>query len=154
MHSTDTKLIQKSQNIISFSGKKSQSKIIRKVKNPYSNSFESSGSYSQDRKNLFPDIHFSKHQSRSTLRNHKAPVNKSFAGSPVNLESLLIENRSDKRMFSPYTLKDYKKIKPNKYILLGGLGANIGNEDWKKASEKKQKMKNYWKTLKKNNFIN
>lgn len=33
--------------------------------------------------------------------------------------------------YNPYTLKDYKQIRPNRYYMLGGLGAaNIGTEIW------------------------
>lgn len=34
--------------------------------------------------------------------------------------------------FSPYTLQDYRKIKPSKYFVLGGLGPiNKENPEWK-----------------------
>lgn len=32
--------------------------------------------------------------------------------------------------FCPYTLKDYRKIKHKKYYSLGGIGANLGTEQW------------------------
>jgi hypothetical protein len=35
--------------------------------------------------------------------------------------------------WKPYTVKDYRKIKPDTYYELGGLGAfNIGSEDWRR----------------------
>ena len=50
-------------------------------------------------------------------------------------------NREDN--YIPYTIKDYNKIKLGKYLTLGGLGPNIGNEDWIIKREKSDKMKSY-----------
>jgi hypothetical protein len=33
--------------------------------------------------------------------------------------------------YKPYTIKDYQQIKPEKYNKMGGLGPNIGTDDWK-----------------------
>ncbi len=42
-----------------------------------------------------------------------------------------------KTTYTPYTLKDYDNIKPQKYYQLGGLGANIGSPEW---LEKKRRL--------------
>ncbi|CAG9315557.1 unnamed protein product [Blepharisma stoltei] len=45
--------------------------------------------------------------------------------------------------FKPYTLNDYKAIKPEKYYELGGLGPTIGSDDWLKKREIHEKRKEY-----------
>jgi len=45
--------------------------------------------------------------------------------------------------YIPYTLEDYKAIKPEKYINLGGLGPNIGTKDWEEKMQRREKVKNY-----------
>lgn len=46
--------------------------------------------------------------------------------------------------YKPYTLNEYKNIADSfKRINQGGLGANIGGEDWQKKYEKNQKIKDY-----------
>lgn len=50
--------------------------------------------------------------------------------------------------FTPYTLKDYKLIKSEKYYELGGLGAyNIGTEEWEKKKELQDKKNEYAKQV-------
>ena len=51
--------------------------------------------------------------------------------------------------YKPYTLKDYKEIV--NVDTLGGLGANIGTEEWEKKKEKMDKMSEYAKNLLKRN---
>ena len=43
--------------------------------------------------------------------------------------------------YTPYTLKDYKKIDND--VKLGKLGPNIGTEEWKKKQKKMKKMSEY-----------
>ena len=43
--------------------------------------------------------------------------------------------------YTPYTLKDYKKITND--VKLGKLGPNIGTEEWKKKQKKMKKMSEY-----------
>ena len=43
--------------------------------------------------------------------------------------------------YTPYTLKDYKKI--NNDVKLGKLGPNIGTEEWKQKRKKMKKMSEY-----------
>lgn len=51
--------------------------------------------------------------------------------------------------FKPYTLSDYKAIKPDKYYELGGLGQiNVGTEDWVKKKETHDKRKEYAQRIK------
>lgn len=41
--------------------------------------------------------------------------------------------------FKPYNLKDFKSIKDQAQTQkMGGLGANIGSDDWEKAQRKKE----------------
>jgi hypothetical protein len=47
--------------------------------------------------------------------------------------------------FKPYTLRDYKEIKPQKYFSLGGLGANVGGDEWRKQRLKLDRMTEYSK---------
>ncbi|CAG9328900.1 unnamed protein product [Blepharisma stoltei] len=50
--------------------------------------------------------------------------------------------------FTPYTLKDYKNIRNDKYYELGGLGPiNIGTEEWEKKKELQDKKKEYAKQV-------
>ncbi|CAG9330933.1 unnamed protein product [Blepharisma stoltei] len=51
------------------------------------------------------------------------------------------------KRYKPYTMKDYIRIRPSKYIMLGGLGPNIGSENWKRASEIKERMSKYYKLI-------
>ena len=44
---------------------------------------------------------------------------------------------SDKGNYKPYTVKDYKNLQSTVQSLkMGGLGANIGSEEWEKAKRK------------------
>ncbi len=44
---------------------------------------------------------------------------------------------SDSTKYKPYTVKDYKQLQSTVQSLkLGGLGANIGTEEWEKAKRK------------------
>ena len=47
-----------------------------------------------------------------------------------NKSDALRNNLTEKKEFKPYSIGDYFKIRPKNYCKLGGLGANIGNEDW------------------------
>lgn len=59
------------------------------------------------------------------------------------------KNNISKDNYVPYTLKDYKEIEDGLTKLnRGGLGANIGTEDWNKKFEKIQKIKDYSKEVK------
>lgn len=44
----------------------------------------------------------------------------------------------DDHGYIPYTLKDYRKL--DKEVKLGGLGANIGGEEWKEKAQRRNKM--------------
>ena len=46
--------------------------------------------------------------------------------------------------FSPYTLKDYRLIRPSKYVQLGGLGPYmVGTEEWLRKKDLHEKRRNY-----------
>ena len=50
--------------------------------------------------------------------------------------------------FSPYTLKDYRLIKPTKYTPLGGLGPfMIGTQEWAKKKDLENRKKAYAKQV-------
>ncbi|OMJ88478.1 hypothetical protein SteCoe_9607 [Stentor coeruleus] len=83
-------------------------------------------------------------KSASRTRKVKSDVNRSYDSPSFDLKN--------EKSYSPYSWKDYKNIKPTKYMLLGGLGPNIGHENWKKANEKKQKMIDYWREVKEKNY--
>ena len=127
-------------------------KILRKLEfspNPLSES-----SLIKYKKKL-PELGYSKNSSKFSSKNYKIrnSSNNSFIGSPSNIsDTIKAENIYQEKLFSPYSWNDYKKIKPKKYVLLGGLGPNMGHENWKLANEKKQKMINYWRVIKEKNY--
>lgn len=66
------------------------------------------------------------------------------------IESLGSKNKSYIKStdFKPYTLKDYKVIKPKDYYQLGGLGpSNIGTDEWVKKKELNSKRWKYGKDI-------
>jgi uncharacterized iron-regulated protein len=55
---------------------------------------------------------------------------------------------SDSTKYKPYTVKDYKQLQSTVQSLkLGGLGANIGSEEWEKAKRKAAAAQEYAKSL-------
>mmetsp|Transcript_14666 Transcript_14666/g.27183 ORF Transcript_14666/g.27183 Transcript_14666/m.27183 type:complete len:300 (+) Transcript_14666:49-948(+) len=64
------------------------------------------------------------------------PVPKRKRLSPISVKETSeskAETKSSpsKSPYNPYTLKDYKQIRPSKYYILGGLGpSNVGTEVW------------------------
>ena len=66
-----------------------------------------------------------------TMKGHTAPPSE-ISESPKKVE------------YTPYTIKDYRSIRPNKYLQLGGLGAfMVGTEDWQRKKELHEKRKTY-----------
>lgn len=51
--------------------------------------------------------------------------------------------RTEYKNFTPYTLKDYHSIKPQTYYQLGGLGPNVGSEEWLQKKNLNEKRINY-----------
>jgi hypothetical protein len=51
--------------------------------------------------------------------------------------------------YKPYTLREFKEKKEKDRVgsKMGGLGANIGNEEWEKAQAKKERIKNFSKLI-------
>jgi hypothetical protein len=48
--------------------------------------------------------------------------------------------------YKPYTQKDFNSMQVTTQSLkLGGLGANIGSDDWEKAKRKKEAIQEYAK---------
>ena len=62
-------------------------------------------------------------------------------------------NKSYKRkiIYEPYTLVDYKKKYNNNIKLLGGLGANIGGEEWVYRQKQLERKKQYSEFVKNDN---
>ena len=54
-------------------------------------------------------------------------------------------NNHEREQYKPYTLKEYKEKHDNdpKMLKMGGLGANIGTEDWVKRNNKLKAMKDF-----------
>jgi hypothetical protein len=53
-------------------------------------------------------------------------------------QSVTGQSNSSKVTYVPYTVKDYKENQvKTQGRKLGGLGANIGSEEWEKAQKKK-----------------
>ena len=51
--------------------------------------------------------------------------------------------------YKPYSLWDYRAIRPRRYLELGGLGPGvIGTENWQVARNKWQRMKKYAEVFK------
>ena len=49
------------------------------------------------------------------------------------------QNQTNSSQFQPYKLRDFQQMKhQTKNARLGGLGANIGSEEWEKAQSKKE----------------
>jgi len=55
--------------------------------------------------------------------------------------------------YKPYTLKDYREKKTDKYQKLGGLGANVGTDEWQERREKLDKMKRFASEVKIQNTV-
>jgi hypothetical protein len=43
-------------------------------------------------------------------------------------------------IYKPYSIGDYRNQKSKENVKMGGLGANIGSEDWEKKNKKKEAM--------------
>ena len=73
--------------------------------------------------------------------------NRSYLINNNNITNLTLNNKSNpsRYEYKPYTLKDYKEI--INIDTLGGLGANIGTEEWEKKKEKMEKMSEYSKNI-------
>ncbi len=86
----------------------------------------------------------------STNPAHGGAVDEAEFKSPVP-SSNPKEKQSHKQKYKPYTLRDYKEIKPEKYSALGGLGANVGGDKWQLQRGKLDRMTEYAKGAKKFN---
>lgn len=58
--------------------------------------------------------------------------------------------------YKPYTLREYKdkvnQDEPFTYKMRGGLGADLGGEEWSKENEKRQRMKEFANRVKSQQF--
>lgn len=56
--------------------------------------------------------------------------------------------------FEPYTVNDYRKLKPSLSQALGGLGAfTVGSERWQQATEKLMRMKDFSATIRRTKTV-
>eukprot|EP00826_Nyctotherus_ovalis_P039489 TRINITY_DN3803_c0_g1_i12.p1 TRINITY_DN3803_c0_g1~~TRINITY_DN3803_c0_g1_i12.p1 ORF type:complete len:406 (+),score=89.25 TRINITY_DN3803_c0_g1_i12:182-1399(+) len=69
-----------------------------------------------------PDLHRSEDQSASNISTLSAP---------------------NPSKYRPYRISEYREIKPSRYYTLGGLGPNLGGEDWKERIERTRRMHEY-----------
>lgn len=94
--------------------------------------------------------------------------NKKLNSKPIgnNLQNIKISNSASKPMvgdkltnrrsinYKPYTLRQYKDKVGQEQLFTektrGGLGANIGGEEWQKENEKRQRMKEFANRVKQN----
>ena len=79
-------------------------------------------------------------RSKSFMNNTNTTINTNY----TNNNNITTFTNS-KYEYKPYTLKDYKEI--INVDSLGGLGANIGTEEWEKKKEKMDKMSEYAKNI-------
>ena len=49
--------------------------------------------------------------------------------------------------FKPYTLKEYKQKTERDYLRLGGLGANVGTDDWSRGKAKLDAAREFSKNI-------
>jgi hypothetical protein len=154
IHSTDIKGLNKSlgKNSLSFSQKKSFNILNNQKKSNESLMplFNSISLNKSKKPTELPQLHNIKSKSKESMRKKRIiSINNSYESTPINKGKLTAENLDSYNLpYTPYSLQDYQKINTGQYMVLGGLGANIGNTSWKKANEKKQKMIDYWKIIK------
>lgn len=106
-------------------------------------------------------------RSQSFLQNKITPTNKDVAGD-VKLgkrvagsatKPVINNNISSRRSvnYKPYTLREYKEKvmqeEPFSYKTRGGLGANIGGEEWMKEHEKRLRIKEFANRIKNSQFV-
>ena len=48
-------------------------------------------------------------------------------------------------IYKPYSVKEYKQVQQNAQQKLGGLGPNIGGDEWEKAKRKQEQIQEYAK---------
>jgi len=81
------------------------------------------------------------HYGRSDAVKAAREKQNSAAGMKAPLKS---EPRTRLLDFEPYTVSDYRKLKPSLSLPLGGLGAfTVGSERWHQATEKLTRMKDF-----------
>ena len=75
-------------------------------------------------------------ESFSSIRPPDEPVSYRYHANPID------HSQASSRMkgYTPGSVKDYKKLKSEKYNMLGGLGANIGTLDWNEKINRKLDM--------------
>lgn len=72
-----------------------------------------------------------------------APVHLIGNGMGVQNVSYRSEQLARGQQYKPYTLQDYKDTNMQRYTVLGGLGPNVGGEDWRAKKAKLERMTEY-----------
>ena len=63
---------------------------------------------------------------------------------PVTTTTMNTQNTTNSANFKPHSVKEYKQM-ASQPIKLGGLGPNIGHEEWEKAKKKQEQIQEYAK---------
>lgn len=89
-----------------------------------------------------------RNENASNLRN----LRKGISGSASKAVSNGAGNRRSAN-YKPYTLREYREKfqAENNYKMRGGLGANIGGDEWMKENEKRLRIKNFSSRVKSHN---
>jgi hypothetical protein len=133
---------------------------------PKPKKFESKNEYVQNTDQLQPQAKAVVRRSQSFLQNKITPTNKDVAGD-IKLGKRVagsaakpgVSNNISRRSanYKPYTLREYKEKvmqeEPFSYKTRGGLGANIGGEEWMKEHEKRLRIKEFSNRIKNTQFI-
>ncbi|KAL4493472.1 hypothetical protein ABPG72_007480 [Tetrahymena utriculariae] len=97
----------------------------------------------QQSDNQYEEAPFLKEQKKTEvqrIRNQSRDnTNKSLNEMPSSSNSL--------SNYKPYTLNEYKSIQKNANYKLGGLGPNVGNEDWQQKKEQLEKRQEFAKQI-------
>ena len=68
-----------------------------------------------------------------------------------------VKNIMTNKIYQMHSFKDYKQLKQmydQNYKRLGGLGPNVGSEEWSLKKEKQEKMREYVQSLRRINNVN
>jgi hypothetical protein len=81
----------------------------------------------KDQKSNLPPVGKLRSHSLAGPENHNPVIRDSSDGSGGRRDAI-----DQKAHYKPYTYKDYRNMK-NETLKMGGLGANIGSEEWEKS---------------------
>ena len=67
---------------------------------------------------------------------HKKKIKDPYMGKRSKSSAASETTSTSNKTYIPYSYKDFQNIQKKGLVKLGGLGANIGTEDWKVAQKK------------------